>query len=85
LLKDSDGTILGQKASDGEVRQYPNRAEIQKSNMLAGNELVWLGDAFEVYIVHVQGSAKIRMPDGRSKQSAMPLITAGNIRVSERN
>ena len=33
--------------------------------MLAGNELVWLGDPFEVYIVHVQGSAKIRMPDGK--------------------
>jgi membrane-bound lytic murein transglycosylase A len=33
--------------------------------MLAGNELVWLGDVFEVYIVHVQGSAKIRMPDGK--------------------
>jgi len=65
LLKDSDGMILGQRTSGGQVRQYPNRAEIQKSNILAGNELVWLGDAFEVYIVHVQGSAKIRMPDGQ--------------------
>ncbi|KQC06860.1 MAG: hypothetical protein APR62_00935 [Smithella sp. SDB] len=67
LLKDSDGTILGLRASDGQVRQYPNRADIQKSNMLAGDELVWLDDAFEVYIVHVQGSAKIRMPDGQIK------------------
>lgn len=67
LLKDSDGTILGQRMPDGRVRQYPNRTEIQKSNMLSGNELVWLGDAFEVYIVHVQGSAKIRTPDGQIK------------------
>ena len=65
LLKGPDGTILGQKGTDGQIRQYPSREYIQKSNILAGLELVWLGDPFEVYIVHVQGSAKIRMPDGR--------------------
>ena len=63
LLKGPDGSILGQKGTDGRIRQYPSREEIQKSNILAGLELVWLGDPFEVYIVHVQGSAKIRMPD----------------------
>ena len=65
LLKDSDGNIVGQKEINGNIRKYPNRADIQKSNMFAGNELVWLGDPFEVYIVHVQGSAKIKMPDGK--------------------
>lgn len=64
LLKDQEGIILGQKGPDDQIRQYPGRADIQKSNMLAGNELVWLADPFEVYIVHVQGSAKIRMPSG---------------------
>jgi membrane-bound lytic murein transglycosylase A len=65
LVKGPDGTILGRKGPDGQFQQYPSRAEIQKSDILAGNELVWLGDVFEVYIVHVQGSAKIRMPDGK--------------------
>jgi membrane-bound lytic murein transglycosylase A len=65
LLKGPDGTILGQKGTDGQIRQYPSREDIQKSNILAGNELVWLSDPFEVYVVHVQGSAKIRMPDGQ--------------------
>jgi membrane-bound lytic murein transglycosylase A len=65
LLKGPDGTILGQKGKDGQIRQYPSREDIQKSNILAGLELVWLGDPFEVYIVHVQGSAKIRMPGGQ--------------------
>jgi membrane-bound lytic murein transglycosylase A len=65
LIKGPDGSILGQKGLDGQIKQYPGREEIQKSNMLDGNELVWLSDPFEVYIVHVQGSAKIRMPDGR--------------------
>ncbi len=33
--------------------------------MLAGKEVVYLAEAFEVYVAHVQGSAKIKMPDGR--------------------
>lgn len=64
LLKGPDGTILGQQGKNGQIRPYPDREEIQKTGMLEGYELVWLGDPFEVYIVHVQGSAKIRMPDG---------------------
>jgi membrane-bound lytic murein transglycosylase A len=65
LTKDADGTILGQKGPDGRIRQIPSRKDIQNSNILAGKELIWLGNPFEVYIVHVQGSAKIRMPDGQ--------------------
>ncbi len=65
LVKNPDGTILGQKGLDGRIRLYPSRRDIQRSNMLAGNEIVWLADPFEVYIVHVQGSAKIRTPDGQ--------------------
>jgi membrane-bound lytic murein transglycosylase A len=65
LLKAPDGTILGQVRPNGQVRKYPSREEIQKTNLLAGNELIWLSDPFEVYIAHVQGSAKIRMPNGQ--------------------
>lgn len=65
LLKGPDGTILGQRGPDGQIRQYPSREDLQNSNTLAGNELVWLSDPFEVYIAHVQGSAKIRMPSGQ--------------------
>ena len=43
---------------------YPPRAEIESSGMLKGTELVWLSDPFEVYIAHVQGSAKIRLANG---------------------
>jgi membrane-bound lytic murein transglycosylase A len=44
---------------------FPSRAEIESSGMLKGTELVWLSDPFEVYVAHVQGSAKIRLPDGK--------------------
>ena len=65
LVKDDKGQILGRKSANGQITPYPARAEIENSNMLAGKEIVWLDDPFKVYIAHVQGSAVIRMPDGR--------------------
>jgi membrane-bound lytic murein transglycosylase A len=70
LLKGQNGEILGQRLPDGTVRPYPARGTIEDSEMLKGNELVWLSDPFEAYIAHVQGSAQLRLPDGR-------LITVG--------
>jgi membrane-bound lytic murein transglycosylase A len=64
LVKDDKGQILGRKDASGQITPYPARAEIENSNMLAGNEIVWLDDPFKVYIAHVQGSTIIRMPDG---------------------
>ena len=64
LVKDDKGEILGRKIADGSVRPYPARKEIDQSGMLKGQEIAWLGDPFEVYIAHVQGSAIIRTPDG---------------------
>jgi membrane-bound lytic murein transglycosylase A len=65
LVKRPEGQISGMKQPDGTIVDFPARREIEMSNMLAGQELVWLGDPFEVYIAHVQGSAKIRLPDGK--------------------
>ncbi|HAL44654.1 MAG: hypothetical protein A2Y12_07870 [Planctomycetes bacterium GWF2_42_9] len=64
IVKGPKGEILGRKTASGTV-PYPTRDEIEKSGMLKGSELIWLSDPFEVYIAHVQGSAKIRLPDGK--------------------
>jgi membrane-bound lytic murein transglycosylase A len=32
--------------------------------MLKGGELVWLADPYECYLIRVQGSGKVRLPDG---------------------
>ncbi len=64
LVKGPNGEILGRRAADGTVIEYPPRAVIEKTQMLRGKELIWLTDPFEAYIAHVQGSAKIRLPDG---------------------
>jgi len=70
LVKDSLGQILGRRMPDGKTKPYPPRAEIESSDTLKGSELMWLADPFEVYIAHVQGSAKIRLADGK-------LVTTG--------
>jgi len=64
LIKGPDGEILGRRESGGGIGAYPDRASIEDSGMLDGKELVYLGDPFETYIAHVQGSAKVRTPNG---------------------
>ncbi|MBW7992112.1 MAG: murein transglycosylase [Planctomycetes bacterium] len=70
LMKGPDGETLGQRGTGGVLTQYPPRAIIESTKMLAGTELLWMSDPFEVYIAHVQGSAKIRLPNSK-------LITVG--------
>ncbi|MFA5422248.1 MAG: MltA domain-containing protein [Phycisphaerae bacterium] len=64
IVKGPNGEILGRKTASGEMIPYPPRAVIERTQMLRGKELIYLTDPFEAYIAHVQGSAKIRMPDG---------------------
>ena len=59
------------KMPDGTPRTpLPDRRAIEQSDMFAGRELAWLADPFEVYVAHIQGSVRLRLPDGRE-------ITAG--------
>lgn len=63
IYKSPPGLI---KKTDGDpVNPYPGRREIEQSQMYAGSELAWFADQFEAYVVQIQGSAKLRLPDGR--------------------
>ncbi len=51
---------------------HPTRSQLEgddgllgENSILQGNELVWLKDRLEAYLVHVQGSAKLLLPDGK--------------------
>jgi membrane-bound lytic murein transglycosylase A len=70
LIKGPEGQTLGRRGANGEVTPWPTRAVIEDSGVLKGQELVWLDDPFKVYIAHVQGSAKVRLP-------GLKLITVG--------
>lgn len=65
LVKAPDGSTRGRLSPAGLV-PYFSRSEIDKGGALAsrGLELVWLQSPLEVYIVHVQGSARIELRDG---------------------
>ncbi len=64
LVSDSEtGETMGRRVGN-RIVPYPTRAEIERSGMLSGGELVWLGDRFDAYLVHVQGSAAITLSDG---------------------
>ena len=65
LLTDArTGHPLGRRLADGSSGPYPTRREIEEQGLLAGTELYWLEDPLSVYIAQVNGSAKLRMPDG---------------------
>ncbi|HUU96481.1 MAG TPA: MltA domain-containing protein [Phycisphaerae bacterium] len=64
LVKDEEGRTLGRQTPDGGLAPYPARREIEAGGILRGQEIAWLKDPFEAYVVTVQGSAKLRLADG---------------------
>lgn len=60
------GEPMGRRMPDGTVTKWPARAEIEKSGMLAGTELAWFRTPLDAYIVQVNGSAKLMLPDGKT-------------------
>lgn len=64
LVKDSDGTPRGRRTSGGDIVPYYTRGELEQNGHLDGLEIVYLKDPFEVYIAHVQGSARVDLPTG---------------------
>ncbi|HPF40038.1 MAG TPA: MltA domain-containing protein [Phycisphaerae bacterium] len=55
LEKDRYGEVVG--------GPWRTREEIETSGEMSGHELIWLSDRFEAYVVSVQGSGFIRLPD----------------------
>jgi membrane-bound lytic murein transglycosylase A len=64
LVTDALGEKAGRKSDAGMVPYY-TRQDIEGGNLLAGQELVWLTTRWNAYVVTVQGSGRLRMPDGK--------------------
>ncbi|HNS00683.1 MAG TPA: MltA domain-containing protein [Planctomycetota bacterium] len=83
------GETRGRRAG-GALVPYATRAEIENSRMLAGRELVWLKDKFAAYVIHVNGSAKLVLPDGSvmyvgyAGNNGHPYTSVGDILVQEK-
>lgn len=96
LARDAEGTPLGRRMPDGRFVPYFTRREIEEGNLLRGLELVYLKDPFDAFVIHVQGSARIRLTDGREVRVGyagktdrpytsigMELVKEGKIRKSD--
>ncbi len=58
------GEPLGRRRADGSIAPWPDRAEIERTGLLDGTEIVWMENPLDAYIVHVNGSAKLLLDDG---------------------
>ena len=58
-----DPALAGaQRREDGRLVPYPDRAAIEAKG---GEAVAWLADEVEVFFAQVQGSARLRLADGR--------------------
>lgn len=57
------GRPLGRLLARDRTIPYFTRRQIEESNRLKGSELYWLESPLDVYIIHINGSAKLRMHD----------------------
>ena len=56
------GLAAGQRLAGGALRPYPERAAIEARG---GTAVAWLADPVEVFFAQVQGSARLKLADGR--------------------
>jgi membrane-bound lytic murein transglycosylase A len=64
ILSGGDGKKhIGRYDRDNMFTNYWSRAEIENNNLLQGEELAFLQDPFDAFLLHVQGSGRILLPD----------------------
>ena len=72
--RDFAAPILARPDNLESLKPYPSRAEIEAGSIGSHTRpVVWLRDFVEVFLIQVQGSARIRLMDGRVKR----LVYAG--------
>jgi membrane-bound lytic murein transglycosylase A len=59
-----NGRNMARRKSHGDLVPFWSRGEINDNpSLLRGYELVYLADPFEVFLLHLQGSGRLRLPD----------------------
>jgi membrane-bound lytic murein transglycosylase A len=65
--KEGQPDRIGRYDRNDRLIDYWSRAEIETAGLLAGNELVFLKDPFDAFLLHVQGSGRIRLTDNTTR------------------
>lgn len=56
---------VGRYDKDNNFIAYWSRKELEDNNLLFGYELAFLKDPFDAFLLHVQGSGRIKLPNGK--------------------
>jgi membrane-bound lytic murein transglycosylase A len=56
---------FARRGAAGDLAEYHDRAAIERGALAGrGLEIAWLEDRVDAFFIHVQGAARLRMPDG---------------------
>lgn len=58
------GNTLWGRVEDGKLRPYPSREHIENGLVDGLKPLLWVDDPVDVFFLQVQGSGRVKMPDG---------------------
>ncbi|SCX77634.1 murein transglycosylase A [Thiohalorhabdus denitrificans] len=80
--------VRGRITRDRKVVPYYDRAQIEgPAEPLAGNELLWVDSRVDRFFLHIQGSGRVRLPDGEvvkvgyADQNGHPYTSIGRILI----
>ncbi len=98
LFPELKGKRVRGRLKGNKVVPYYTRGELSTDAALEGHEIVWIDSAFEAMMLEVQGSGRVRLPDGKvirlqyADQNGQPyhsigryLVTIGALTVEEAN
>ena len=84
----SSDMSAGRRGADGGVLPYPDRAEIERGALGdMAHPVAWVRDVTEAYLIHVQGSARIRLSGGQTLRltyagrNGLPYTSIGKILI----
>lgn len=79
-----DKRVRGRLVEGNRVVPYYDRATIDGSTQpLAGQEIVWVNNKEDLFFLHIQGSGRVQLPDGKiigiayANQNGLPYVAIG--------
>ncbi|MGL4637452.1 MAG: murein transglycosylase A [Beijerinckiaceae bacterium] len=85
-----EGFAAARKEKDGKFTVYPDRGAIMRGEIASLTKpIIWLKDDVEVFFMQVQGSGRVRLPNGQtvriaySGRNGHPYSSIGRIVVQE--
>lgn len=89
LYPELKGKRLRGRVQGNRVIPYYNRAELDGSASLRGREIVWVDDALDAFLLQVQGSGRVQLPNGDvirlqyADQNGHPYLSIGRYLVDK--